>query len=243
MPRLARQEARGLSRDNGQGEEYATEVVQRLVSRGARVVAVATPSAGALAGSEQPRGPRPGLLDPAPAHPDRAPRPRRPHRRSGHDRRGGGRRDRAGCPDPPLHPRGPRLPYRPGRTSVGPFARLRGGAVLEEGAEVGNFVEVKKSTLGPGAKAKHLAYLGDAVVGAGANIGLRHDHRQLRRPPEAPHDDRRARPHRLRDRAGRAGRGGGGCHHGRGSHRAGGAERAAVGDGRRRSGPRPVTRP
>jgi bifunctional UDP-N-acetylglucosamine pyrophosphorylase/glucosamine-1-phosphate N-acetyltransferase len=43
--------------------------------------------------------------------------------------------------------------------------------VLEEGAEVGNFVEVKKSTLGPGAKAKHLAYLGDATVGAGANIG------------------------------------------------------------------------
>jgi bifunctional UDP-N-acetylglucosamine pyrophosphorylase/glucosamine-1-phosphate N-acetyltransferase len=56
-------------------------------------------------------------------------------------------------------------------TSVGPFARLRPGAVLEEGAKVGNFVEVKNAVLGPGAKANHLTYLGDATVGAGANIG------------------------------------------------------------------------
>ncbi len=55
--------------------------------------------------------------------------------------------------------------------SVGPFARLRPEAVLEEGARVGNFVEVKKSTLGPGVKASHLSYLGDSSVGAGANIG------------------------------------------------------------------------
>lgn len=54
---------------------------------------------------------------------------------------------------------------------VGPFARLRPGAVLREGAKVGNFVEVKKATLGKGAKASHLTYLGDADVGAGANIG------------------------------------------------------------------------
>ena len=54
---------------------------------------------------------------------------------------------------------------------VGPFARLRPAAVLQEGARVGNFVEVKKTTLGPGAKANHLAYLGDAEVGAGANVG------------------------------------------------------------------------
>jgi bifunctional UDP-N-acetylglucosamine pyrophosphorylase/glucosamine-1-phosphate N-acetyltransferase len=54
---------------------------------------------------------------------------------------------------------------------VGPFARLRPGAVLMERAKVGNFVEVKQSTLGAGAKANHLAYLGDATVGAGANIG------------------------------------------------------------------------
>ncbi|MEO9469466.1 bifunctional UDP-N-acetylglucosamine diphosphorylase/glucosamine-1-phosphate N-acetyltransferase GlmU [Parasphingorhabdus sp.] len=56
-------------------------------------------------------------------------------------------------------------------TSVGPFARLRPGAVLEEGAKIGNFVEMKKATLGRGAKASHLTYLGDAEVGEGANIG------------------------------------------------------------------------
>ncbi|MFN0057260.1 MAG: bifunctional N-acetylglucosamine-1-phosphate uridyltransferase/glucosamine-1-phosphate acetyltransferase [Planctomycetota bacterium] len=54
---------------------------------------------------------------------------------------------------------------------VGPFAHLRSGTVLEEGAEVGNFTEVKNSRLGRGAKAKHLSYLGDGRVGAGANIG------------------------------------------------------------------------
>ena len=54
---------------------------------------------------------------------------------------------------------------------VGPYARLRPGAVLEKGAFVGNFVEMKKATLGEGAKASHLAYLGDTEVGAGANIG------------------------------------------------------------------------
>ena len=56
-------------------------------------------------------------------------------------------------------------------TEVGPYARLRPGAVLEEKAKVGNFVEIKKSTLGKGAKANHLSYIGDAEVGAGANIG------------------------------------------------------------------------
>ena len=55
--------------------------------------------------------------------------------------------------------------------SVGPFARLRPGAVLEAGAKVGNFVEVKNAVIGEGAKANHLTYLGDATVGAGANIG------------------------------------------------------------------------
>lgn len=54
---------------------------------------------------------------------------------------------------------------------VGPFARLRPGAVLGEGSKVGNFVEVKNATLGKGAKANHLTYLGDAEIGAGANIG------------------------------------------------------------------------
>lgn len=54
---------------------------------------------------------------------------------------------------------------------VGPFARLRPGAVLEQDARVGNFVEVKKSVLRRGVKAGHLSYLGDADVGAGTNIG------------------------------------------------------------------------
>ncbi len=55
--------------------------------------------------------------------------------------------------------------------TVGPFARLRPGAELGEGARIGNFVEVKNATLGPGAKANHLTYLGDAEIGAGANVG------------------------------------------------------------------------
>ncbi|MGY4398207.1 bifunctional UDP-N-acetylglucosamine pyrophosphorylase/glucosamine-1-phosphate N-acetyltransferase [Sphingomonas sp. UYAg733] len=57
------------------------------------------------------------------------------------------------------------------KAMVGPFARLRPGAVMGEKSKVGNFVEMKKATLGPGAKANHLTYLGDAEVGAGANIG------------------------------------------------------------------------
>ena len=54
---------------------------------------------------------------------------------------------------------------------VGPYARLRPGAELGEKSKVGNFVEVKKAKLGKGAKANHLSYLGDAEIGAGANIG------------------------------------------------------------------------
>ena len=54
---------------------------------------------------------------------------------------------------------------------VGPYARLRPGTVLEAGAKIGNFVEVKKTRVGKGAKASHLSYLGDGEIGAGANIG------------------------------------------------------------------------
>lgn len=54
---------------------------------------------------------------------------------------------------------------------IGPHVRLRGGAVLEAGVHLGNFVEIKNATLHAGAKASHLTYLGDAEVGAGANIG------------------------------------------------------------------------
>ena len=55
--------------------------------------------------------------------------------------------------------------------TIGPYARLRPGTVVEAGAHVGNFVELKAVHLGPGAKANHLTYLGDAEIGAGANIG------------------------------------------------------------------------
>lgn len=54
---------------------------------------------------------------------------------------------------------------------IGPYARLRPGAIIEKNAHVGNFVELKKTTLGEGSKANHLTYLGDATVGAGVNIG------------------------------------------------------------------------
>lgn len=54
---------------------------------------------------------------------------------------------------------------------IGPYARLRPGTLVEQGARVGNFVELKNATLGPGAKANHLSYVGDAVVGSGANLG------------------------------------------------------------------------
>ncbi|MEW6026190.1 MAG: NTP transferase domain-containing protein [Planctomycetota bacterium] len=54
---------------------------------------------------------------------------------------------------------------------VGPFSHLRGGTVLEDGAEVGNFTEAKKTRLGRHSKAKHLSYLGDAIIGDNVNIG------------------------------------------------------------------------
>jgi bifunctional UDP-N-acetylglucosamine pyrophosphorylase/glucosamine-1-phosphate N-acetyltransferase len=57
------------------------------------------------------------------------------------------------------------------RASVGPFAYLRPGTTLAEGAHVGTYVELKKAAIGPGAKVPHLAYVGDATVGAGTNIG------------------------------------------------------------------------
>lgn len=56
-------------------------------------------------------------------------------------------------------------------SSAGPFARLRQGTELGEGAAVGNFVETKKAALGEGVKVGHLTYLGDAEIGAGTNIG------------------------------------------------------------------------
>ncbi len=55
--------------------------------------------------------------------------------------------------------------------SIGPYARLRPGADIAAKAKIGNFVEIKASTIEAGAKVNHLSYIGDARVGAGANIG------------------------------------------------------------------------
>lgn len=54
---------------------------------------------------------------------------------------------------------------------IGPFARLRPGTVLAKNVHIGNFVELKKTSVGDGSKANHLAYLGDATIGSGVNIG------------------------------------------------------------------------
>jgi bifunctional UDP-N-acetylglucosamine pyrophosphorylase/glucosamine-1-phosphate N-acetyltransferase len=58
-----------------------------------------------------------------------------------------------------------------GAVTIGPFARLRPGTVLADGVHIGNFVETKNARLGVGSKANHLAYLGDAAIGAAVNIG------------------------------------------------------------------------
>ena len=58
-----------------------------------------------------------------------------------------------------------------GAVLIGPFARLRPGTVLADGVHIGNFVETKNANIGIGSKANHLSYLGDAVIGAGVNVG------------------------------------------------------------------------
>ena len=55
--------------------------------------------------------------------------------------------------------------------SIGPYARLRPGTVLKSGSKVGNFVEVKKSTVGKESKINHLSYIGDTVIGSKVNVG------------------------------------------------------------------------
>ena len=54
---------------------------------------------------------------------------------------------------------------------IGPYARIRPGSVLKEGSKVGNFVEIKKSTLGKKSKASHLTYIGDSIIGRSVNVG------------------------------------------------------------------------
>jgi UDP-N-acetylglucosamine diphosphorylase/glucosamine-1-phosphate N-acetyltransferase len=57
------------------------------------------------------------------------------------------------------------------KVEVGPYARLRPGTILEEGSKIGNFVEVKKSTVGKRSKVNHLSYIGDSEIGKGVNVG------------------------------------------------------------------------
>jgi len=57
------------------------------------------------------------------------------------------------------------------KVEVGPYARLRPGTTLEEGSKIGNFVEVKKSTIGKNSKVNHLSYIGDSQLGKNVNVG------------------------------------------------------------------------
>ncbi len=57
------------------------------------------------------------------------------------------------------------------KVEIGPFARIRPGTILKEGSKVGNFVEIKKSTLGKKSKVNHLSYVGDTLIGRSVNIG------------------------------------------------------------------------
>jgi bifunctional UDP-N-acetylglucosamine pyrophosphorylase/glucosamine-1-phosphate N-acetyltransferase len=57
------------------------------------------------------------------------------------------------------------------KVEIGPYARIRPGTILKEGSKVGNFVEVKKSTIGKDSKVNHLTYLGDTNIGKSVNIG------------------------------------------------------------------------
>ena len=57
------------------------------------------------------------------------------------------------------------------KVNIGPYARIRPGVILKEGSKVGNFVEIKKSTLGKNSKVNHLAYIGDSMIGNSVNVG------------------------------------------------------------------------
>ena len=57
------------------------------------------------------------------------------------------------------------------KVDIGPYARIRPGTILKEGSKIGNFVEIKKSTIGKNSKASHLTYIGDSTIGKSVNIG------------------------------------------------------------------------
>ncbi len=159
-----------LPRANAQGEEYLTDAVGSLATSGHRVETARAADGSALLGVNTPADLAAAVV--------------------ALRRRIVGRHLAAGVlvvdpesthiePDVEIAPGARILPFtyighgcRVGPDCVvGPFAHLRGGTVLDRGAVVGNFVEVKASHLFPGVKAKHLTYLGDADVGEGANIG------------------------------------------------------------------------
>ena len=131
-----------------------------------------------------------------------------------------------------------------GKGAIGRALRGCGpGAKLGEGVHIGNFVEVKEALIEAGAKANHLTYIGDARVGAGANIGAGTITCNYDGARQAPHRDRQGRLHRLEFGAGRAGqdrrrrlcRLGLGDHRGRAGGRAG--ARRAAGRSLRKAGP------
>ena len=89
--------------------------------------------------------------------------------------------------------------------NVGPYTYLRPGTILGRGSKAGGFVEMKNAVVGDGSKVPHLSYVGDAEIGIDTQHRCGHRVRQLRRPAQAPHRDRRRRPHRQRHDAGGAG--------------------------------------
>ncbi len=88
---------------------------------------------------------------------------------------------------------------------VGPYSRLRPGASLADDVHIGNFVEVKASTIGRGSKANHLAYVGDTTMGAGVNFGAGSITANYDGVNKHRDGDRGRREHRLELRAGGAG--------------------------------------
>jgi bifunctional UDP-N-acetylglucosamine pyrophosphorylase/glucosamine-1-phosphate N-acetyltransferase len=165
-----RRAVKRLPRDNAQGEEYLPDALPRIAEAGGKVEAVPARDGGALLGVNTPSDLALATL--------------------AIRRRIVTRHLEAGVHvvdpettvievDVEIAPGARILPFtylghgcRVGpRCVVGPFAHLRGGTVLEEGVQVGNFVEVKASLLHRDVRAKHLAYLGDAEVGESANVG------------------------------------------------------------------------
>jgi bifunctional UDP-N-acetylglucosamine pyrophosphorylase/glucosamine-1-phosphate N-acetyltransferase len=168
--RALREAVASLPTANAQREEYLPEALAKLVAAGKKVAAVPARDGAALLGVNTP-------ADLALAHVHIRRRIVGEHLARG-----------VVVPDPESVVIEPDVEIAPGARIlpftvvghgcriardcvVGPFAHLRGGTILEAGVLIGNFVEVKATTMAPGAKAKHLTYLGDAIVGEGTNIG------------------------------------------------------------------------